>query len=82
MSLEDLIAHSRDLRAKQDLLLSSLPKRGVRALFRRSDVRQIDGSVRRVEYSFQLLAIEICLSRCGSFVERLKLASAEDGFVI
>jgi hypothetical protein len=55
MPIKDLVAYSLELRNKQNLLLSSLPGRGVRALIRQSDVRQIDGSIRHIEYRFHYL---------------------------
>jgi hypothetical protein len=55
MQLKDLVTYAGELRGKQDALLSSLSNRGVRALFRRADVRQIDGSIRHIEYRFSYL---------------------------
>lgn len=72
MVLKDLIAYSRELRAKQDSLLSSLTHRGVRALFRRADVKQIDGSVRRIEYRFSYLLNGFVAYVATDDIERLR----------
>ena len=72
MPLKDLIAYSRELRAKQDALLASLTNRSVRALFRRADVRQIDGSVRRIEYRFSYLLNGFVAYVATDDIERLR----------
>jgi len=55
MSVEALGTHAVDLYGKQNTFLASLPERGVRALMRQTDVTQIDGSVRHIEYRFTYL---------------------------
>jgi subtilisin family serine protease len=55
MPFEELIAHSATLQARQRGFIASLAGRGVRALLRETDARQIDGSVRRVQYHLTYL---------------------------
>lgn len=72
LALKDLVAHTNSLRAKQDSLLSSLSTRGVRALFRQADVRQIDGSVRHVEYRFSYLLNGFVAYVAAADIQRLR----------
>jgi hypothetical protein len=72
MPLKDLVTYSRELRGKQDSLLSSLSNRGVRALFRRTDVRQIDGSMRHIEYRFSYLLNGFVAYVASEDMERLR----------
>lgn len=55
MSVKAMADHSLELAAKQDTFRASLPERGVRALMRETDVKQIDGSVRHIQYRFTYL---------------------------
>lgn len=55
MRVEEIGAYSEQLYAKQNEFYTSLGARGVRALLREADVKQIDGSMRHVEYRFTYL---------------------------
>src|SRR6266404_8004094 len=55
MPMHELIAHSASLQGRQRAFIASLPGRGVRALLRETDTRQIDGSVRHVQYQLTYL---------------------------
>src|SRR6266404_1371105 len=55
MPMHELIAHSASLQGRQRAFIASLPGRGVRALLRETDTRQIDGSVRHVQYHLTYL---------------------------
>ena len=54
-AFEALSAYAMKLADRQDDFRRSLPERGVQALMRETDVRQIDGSMRRIEYRFTYL---------------------------
>src|SRR5881409_2748101 len=55
MTVKDLISHGATLQARQKGFSASLPTSGVRALLRETDTRQIDGSVRHVQYQLTYL---------------------------
>src|SRR5688572_19713091 len=55
MSVAQLGNYGVELYGKQDEFFSTLATRGVRALMRETDVTQIDGSVRHIEYRFTYL---------------------------
>lgn len=55
MSVGEIAEYGLGLYARQDDFFSSLSGRGVRALMRETDVKQIDGSVRHIEYRFTYL---------------------------
>src|SRR5437867_1984095 len=55
VTVKDLMAHGGELVGRQKAFLASLPGRGVRALLRETDIRQIDGSVRHVQYQLTYL---------------------------
>lgn len=55
MSMEQTISHAQGLLGKQDAFLASLPQRGVRALLRRTNVKQVDGTMRHIQYRFTYL---------------------------
>jgi hypothetical protein len=53
--LAEIISHSAGLRARQRAFIAALPGQGVRALLRQTNVRQIDGSVRHIDYQLTYL---------------------------
>ncbi len=55
MQFKEIADYGLQLYARQNDFRSSLAGRGVRALMRETDVRQIDGSVRHIEYRFTYL---------------------------
>jgi hypothetical protein len=55
MPLDALYSYALELVAQQDQFRATLAQRGVRALMRETDVTQIDGSVRHIEYRFTYL---------------------------
>src|SRR6266850_1313261 len=55
MSPGELMARSVDLHNKQQAFLASLAGRGLRALLRETDIRQVDSSVRHIQYQFTYL---------------------------
>src|SRR6185503_1534469 len=55
MSVKAGVDYNLSLYAKQNDFISALASRGVRALPREADVKQIDGSVRHIKYRFTYL---------------------------
>ncbi|HSH39645.1 MAG TPA: Calx-beta domain-containing protein [Chthoniobacterales bacterium] len=55
MTLEDTTAYMQELLTAQDAFLGSLAQRGVRALLRETNVEQINGATRHIEYRFTYL---------------------------
>ncbi|HYY57879.1 MAG TPA: S8 family serine peptidase, partial [Pyrinomonadaceae bacterium] len=55
MQFKEIADYGLQLYAKQNNFRSSLVGRGVRVLMREADVKQIDGSVRHIEYRFTYL---------------------------
>ncbi|HEX8844674.1 MAG TPA: S8 family serine peptidase [Pyrinomonadaceae bacterium] len=55
LSFDQIVDYSLELVSKQDGFRASLAGRGVRALMREADVKQVDGSVRHVQYRFTYL---------------------------
>lgn len=55
MSAKDIVAYSLRLFGKQDAFLALLAQRRINARMRVENVRQIDGSMRRIEYRFSYL---------------------------
>ena len=55
MSFANLTANSAALLGKQRAFIASLPRHGVRALLREKNVRQIDGSIRHIQYQLTYL---------------------------
>src|SRR5436190_18237358 len=51
----DLTAHGGFLLGKQKAFLAGLSRQGVRALLRENNVRQVDGSVRHIQYQLTYL---------------------------
>ena len=72
LSLDDLAAHARSLVAEQAAFRASLASRGVRALMRENDSRQVDGSVRRVKYQFTYLLNGFVAYVADADLERLR----------
>ncbi|MBA2733026.1 MAG: protease inhibitor I9 family protein, partial [Acidobacteria bacterium] len=72
MSVRELADYGFELYARQDEFRASLPGRGVRALMRETDVRQIDGSMRHVEYRFNYLLNGFVAFVATEDIERLK----------
>ncbi len=52
MSFEDVVAYTRELLTEQNELANQLASRGVRALLRETNVKQIDGAARTIHYRF------------------------------
>ena len=55
VAMEETFAYAQQLVGEQELFRVSLGQRGVRALLRETDVQQIDGSVRHIQYRFTYL---------------------------
>ena len=52
----DLTTHAANLFGKQKAFLASLPRHGIRALLRESNIRQVNGSLRHIQYQLTYLA--------------------------
>ena len=72
LSTEAIFANAMSAVAAQDAFLASLPERGVRALMRRTNATQIDGSVRLIEYRFTYLLNGFAAYVATEDVERLR----------
>jgi hypothetical protein len=72
MSLEDIIAYSQELIAQQNSFLAGLQNEGVRALLRTTDVKQINGSNRHIQYRFTYLLNGFVAFVAMEDVEKLK----------
>ncbi len=72
VSLEETISYAQDLMSKQDAFLASLEGRGVRALLRKTDVQQIDGSTRHIQYRFTYLLHGFVAYIAAADVEKLR----------
>jgi hypothetical protein len=55
LATQEIFSQARQLASEQDGFLASLAERGVRALMRETNVTQIDGSVRHIQYRFTYL---------------------------
>src|SRR6185436_1408075 len=73
MSVKAGVDYNLSLYAKQNNFISSLASRGVRALPRQADVKQIDGSVRHIEYRFTYLLNGFVAYVAIEDIERLRL---------
>lgn len=71
-AFEELSKYAVKLAAKQDDLLTTLNNRGVRTLMQATDVPQIDGSIRRVEYRFTYLLNGFVAHVANEDLEKLK----------
>lgn len=71
-TFDDLVGYARNLVQSQDQFLASLAGRGVRALLRRADVPQPDGSTRRVEWRFTYLFNGMVLYIAADDLARLR----------
>jgi hypothetical protein len=55
LAMQEIFSQAQQLVGEQDAFLASLAQRGVRALMRETNVTQIDGSVRHIQYRFTYL---------------------------
>lgn len=55
VSQSEVLSRSNDLLGKQRVFVATLAGRGVRALMRESDIRQVNGSTRHIQYQFAYL---------------------------
>ena len=55
MSMEETMTYAQDLLRQQDAFLASLSQRGIRALLRETDVKQVNGQSRHIQYRFTYL---------------------------
>jgi hypothetical protein len=55
VTLEQSIAYAQELVGKQNTVLASLPQFGVRALLRETNVKQVNGESRHIQYRFTYL---------------------------
>jgi hypothetical protein len=55
VSMESVFAYAQELVGRQDAFRGSLAQHGIRAMMRETHVRQIDGSIRHIQYRFTYL---------------------------
>jgi len=72
LAMQEIFSQARQLAGEQDAFLASLAQRGVRALMRETDVTQIDGSVRHIQYRFTYLLNGFVAYLATEDVARLK----------
>ncbi|HSH38055.1 MAG TPA: S8 family serine peptidase, partial [Chthoniobacterales bacterium] len=72
MSEDDLMAYMRELLVEQNDFLGQLSTRGVRALMRQTNVTQLDGAARPIQYRFAYLLNGFVAYVASDDVERLK----------
>ena len=72
MSVEALGAYALELVDQQERFRAALEQHGVRALMRATNVTQLDGSVRRIEYRFTYLLNGFMAFVATSDVEKLR----------
>ena len=71
-AFEKLAEYAVELSGRQDQFREVLPERGVRLLMRTVEARQIDGSMRRIEYRFTYLLNGFVAYVANEDLERLK----------
>ena len=72
VSLENTISFTQELLAQQNQFLGGLESRGVRALVRQTDVKQIDGATRPIHYRFTYLLNGFVAYVASADVEKLR----------
>jgi hypothetical protein len=72
LALQQIFSQAQDLAGDQDAFRASLAQRGVRALMRETDVTQVDGSVRHVQYRFTYLLNGFVAFVATDDIDRLK----------
>ncbi len=72
MSMQQTISYAQELVGKQNAFLNSLSQHGVRALLRKTDVTQINGATRHIQYRFTYLLNGFVAYVATEDVERLR----------
>ncbi|HEX8678971.1 MAG TPA: S8 family serine peptidase, partial [Chthoniobacterales bacterium] len=72
MTTEQTISYAQELLGKQNALLASLGQRGVRVLLRETDVKQLNGAVRHIQYRFTYLLNGFVAYVATQDIERLR----------
>ena len=72
MSMQQTVSYAQELIGKQDAFLNSLSQHGVRALLRKSDVTQLNGATRHIQYRFTYLLNGFVAYVAAEDVERLR----------
>jgi Subtilase family len=72
LALQQIFSQAQELAGEQDAFRASLAQRGVRALMRETDVTQIDGSVRHIQYRFTYLLNGFVAFVATDDIDRLK----------
>jgi hypothetical protein len=72
VSLEQSISYAQELVRTQDAFLASLPQYGVRALLRETNVEQVNGQSRHIQYRFTYLLNGFVAYVAAADIERLR----------
>ena len=72
MAFEDVVSYTKEILAEQNAFIAKLGSRGVSALVRQQDVKQLSGATRRIDYRFTYLLNGFVAYVATQDIDRLK----------